>query len=43
VSLESALADGLAEIAADLRASYARTVAAAGRGRRVQPIPARLP
>jgi len=29
--------------AADLRASYARTVAAAGRGRRVQPIPARLP
>jgi Bacterial capsule synthesis protein PGA_cap len=29
--------------AAELRASYARTVAAAGRGRTVQPIPARLP
>jgi hypothetical protein len=29
--------------AADLRASYERTVAVAGRGPRIQPIPARLP
>jgi len=29
--------------AAELRASYARTVAAAGRSRQVQPVPAHLP
>jgi hypothetical protein len=29
--------------AAELRGSYARTVAAAGRGPHVQPIPAQLP